>query len=256
MPFGSIFYKFKEVDLTTADNVNVKFKNNLITRIGFLILGMPHIGLRLRARKIINNLPKNTLNVLDAGCGSGVYSFYLADKASSIDSIDISHEKISQVKKLSIFKNINFIEGDITKLKFKDSKFDLIICSDVLEHIKDDKKAFSELSRVLKSKGNLLLTVPSDSLKNKETYRQYGHERAGYNISQIKTYCEKNGLSIIRIEGYSSFLAEKLSNLSYKINRNNLLNGLFFYPLFWGSLICDSLLGGEYNGLFFKLKKN
>lgn len=50
---------------------------------------------------------------------------------------------------------------DITDIPFDDNTFDLIMCTHVLEHIPDDKKAMSELYRVLKpNKGVALLTVP------------------------------------------------------------------------------------------------
>jgi len=52
------------------------------------------------------------------------------------------------------------IRLDITDIKFKDNFFDVIICNYVLEHVKDDQKAMSELFRVLKPKGIAILQVP------------------------------------------------------------------------------------------------
>ena len=55
MPFGSIFHTFDQV-LITGDVIHLTFKNNSLTRLGFKVLGIPHIGLRLRAKKIKKNL--------------------------------------------------------------------------------------------------------------------------------------------------------------------------------------------------------
>ena len=51
------------------------------------------------------------------------------------------------------------IRLDITDMDFEDNFFNVIICSHVLEHIKDDQKAMSELFRVLRPKGFAILQV-------------------------------------------------------------------------------------------------
>lgn len=255
MPFGDIFSRFEEIDLTTADEIDIKFRNNEISRIGFRILGMPHIGMRLRARNIMRNVPRNKGNMLDAGFGSGIYSFSLSEKVKRIEAVDISRKKVEIANKIKIFKNINFQQGDLTELRFKDSSFDFIVCSDVLEHIKNDEKAFSELARVLKKNGILLLTVPSYSRKNRLSYRDYEHERAGYSMEDIKKLCLKNNLSTIKIEGYSCFLTEALSRINYKIINNKFLLGILFYPLYLAVIVSDYIFK-DYNGFFFSIKKN
>lgn len=254
MPFGDIFSRFENVDLETAEGNKIRFKNNVFSRIGFKILGMPHIGMRLRAGKIMKNIPEKADRMLDAGFGSGIYSFSLASRVRSVEAIDIAQEKVVQAKKSNIFENINFQRGDLTKLRFESGSFGLVICSDVLEHIKNDEKAFSELARVLKKGGVLLLTVPSDSEKNERTYRRYGHERGGYSEKDIKELCKKSGLRIIRCEGHSSSASEVFSDISYRIVNNNLLLGILFYPIYIAATICDALFK-DYNGLFFRIRK-
>lgn len=54
------------------------------------------------------------------------------------------------------------INADITRLPFRDSVFDLIICVHVLEHIPDDQGAISELTRVLVGGGDALIMVPKN----------------------------------------------------------------------------------------------
>lgn len=256
MPFGSIFSKFESIDLETADGHSFKLKNNFLTRIAFRIFGMPHLGVRLRARKIIKNIPPKTKEMLDAGCGSGIYSFSLSNKFQHIEAIDIENKKISYAKKINPFSNISFKQRDLTNLKYKNNKFDLVICSDVLEHTKEDKKAFSEIARVLKKGGTLLLTLPYNSKKNKKVYKRYGHERAGYTEKGIKKLCAKNNLTLIKSEGYSFSTADKLSEFSYRIAKSKALLTLLFYPLYLISLISESIKKGEPNGIFFKIKKN
>jgi len=258
MAFGSVFSKFKEFNATTADGKSITFKNNFITKIGFLILGVPHIGMRLRARKIVKNFPERVKIMLDAGCGTGIYSFALAEKVDNINSVDLSSEKISDARKINIFNNIDFSEGDLCKLNFEKNHFEVVICSDVLEHIKNDEKAFSELSRVLKSGGTLLLTVPYDSEENRKTYKKYEHERAGYKKEYFESLCKKDNLAIKSLEGYSYPVADKISNFSYRLIDKKIFLGLLFYPLYFLSIVADYFHKGksEPNGIFLKFVKN
>lgn len=81
-------------------------------------------------------------------------------------------------ERLRAMKQIHYIAGDkhepgyaypqgtsaidVTALPFEDARFDLIICSHVLEHVNDDHKAMRELHRVMKPGGSGLLVVPLD----------------------------------------------------------------------------------------------
>lgn len=53
---------------------------------------------------------------------------------------------------------------DITNIPYKDDFFDVIICNHVLEHIADEERALTEISRVLKAEGTAIITVPLNSL--------------------------------------------------------------------------------------------
>ena len=193
--------------------------------------------------------------MLDAGFGTGVYSFVLANIVKKIEAIDIDKEKVDYVKKVSPFNNINFQRMDLTKLTFEDSCFDLIICSDVLELIKNDDVAFNELARVLSRGGTLIITVPYGSDRNKRYYKEYGHVRPGYTKRDIQDLCIENNLTIVKSEVYSYDTAEKTLAINYKYVNNKVLLGLLFYPLYITAIISELLHLGNPNGIFFKILK-
>jgi predicted SAM-dependent methyltransferase len=64
------------------------------------------------------------------------------------------------------------VKADICDLPFEDNSYDVVFCNHVLEHIEDDKKAMSELYRVLKPGGMGIFQIPQD-LSKKSTYEDF-----------------------------------------------------------------------------------
>ncbi len=71
-----------------------------------------------------------------------------------------------------LYSPIAAIKADICDLPFKNNEFDVIFCNHVLEHIEDDKKAMSELYRVLKPNGFGIFQIPQD-LTREKTYEDF-----------------------------------------------------------------------------------
>jgi ubiquinone/menaquinone biosynthesis C-methylase UbiE len=98
--------------------------------------------------------------VLDAGCGEG----FTMDKLSKnnigekIEGVEYSKEAISLGRKL--FPNLTYKEGSIYNMPYKDNFFDLVVCTEVLEHVTEPTKVLKEVIRV--SKKYVLLSVPNE----------------------------------------------------------------------------------------------
>jgi len=119
------------------------------------------IGSRVRMRAILQILkPKPKEIVLDCGCGTGANSGRLAKRGSEVVGLDLSKKALLQAKKR--YREPHFVLGDTTELPFREASFDVIICSDVLEHIPEDNLAMSEISRSLIDEGTAIFTVPID----------------------------------------------------------------------------------------------
>lgn len=73
-------------------------------------------------------------------------------------AIDISEECITESKKIK--PNNIYFNADAIKIPFEDNYFEKIIFTEVLEHVKDPKKALSEIRRVMKIGGKLIMSVP------------------------------------------------------------------------------------------------
>lgn len=160
-------------------------------------------------RNIIKSLEKvlvnNNLEILDVGSGVGTIDFCLANKGHNVVGIDISSRAISVAKKnAKLFGlDIKFFVGNVNKFKFH-SKFDLIIASEIIEHVKDDQKLLNDLSKHLTRNGIIFLSTP---LYTAPLYKlgltgsfdkRVGHLRR-YSLDKLKIIIKKSNLKITKV---------------------------------------------------------
>ncbi len=105
--------------------------------------------------------------VLDVGCGTGRHACEIfRTLGADVMGVDLNMEDLHTAAcTLHLMDDINhgswmISRADATKLPFKDCSFDTIICSEVLEHIPDNRAAIAELVRVLKPGKDLVVSVP------------------------------------------------------------------------------------------------
>jgi SAM-dependent methyltransferase len=105
--------------------------------------------------------PGPVTRMLDCGCGSGGYVRLLRQKLG-IDATGIEYleSKVAQAKTEPDVAT-HVMQGDIERLPFGDSEFDVVLLNEVLEHVPDDLRALQEIHRVLKPGGKLILFSPN-----------------------------------------------------------------------------------------------
>lgn len=148
---------------------------------------------------------------LDAGCGFGRHSLEFVSRGAQVYSMDMDMDSLrktrfslTEMKKHIKNRDIRYLvhSGDALNLPFKDESFDRIICSEVMEHVRDDDLACRELTRVLKKNGRIAITVPtvfSEYIYDLLTYEYYtspgGHIRRYY-PKELAAIMRNNGLEI------------------------------------------------------------
>jgi len=102
--------------------------------------------------------------VLDAGCGDGVYCEWLSRQGHVlVVGLDIS-TRILAIARNNVANRGNtgvtcFLAGNLERLPLAGASFDAIVCSQVIEHLLDDQAGLSELYRVLRSSGRLVIST-------------------------------------------------------------------------------------------------
>jgi len=146
-------------------------------------------------KSLLTKIGKKFDKALDLGCGVGSNFEVLSAFADKIVGIDYTESALSRCREKHY---TSLHKMDATRLTFETNSFDLILCSDVLEHI-DDSKAIHEITRVLKPGGIFIFSVPAHS---------YLWGPTDIISKHVKRY-EKKDLDILLGEDY------KIRKLSY-----------------------------------------
>jgi SAM-dependent methyltransferase len=211
------------------------------------LLGAPIVGLRIRARNIFSLIPKERTyrEILDAGSGTGVFTFELARRfpeanVLGIDLLQSAVECAEFIRRRAGVPNARFRAADLARPgvgKEIEKEVDLAVCVDILEHIWDDDSALRALHRLIAKDGALVLHVPAlhrryPVWKKRLNFDVETHVRPGYELSDIRRKVEEAGFSILE-SGYTyGFLETHANNISYMITgarmRNRHLYALAF----------------------------
>jgi len=142
---------------------------------------------------------KNINSILDIGCGDGIFTNMLKNKENYKEVVGVDYNKnIESLNK--VYKNIKFIRTDLYKLNLS-KKFDAVACLDVLEHFENVNAVLDKIDLVIKDKGYLVVSGPTESflyklgrLITKGVFSQETGPGAGkhyYNIKQLDKIFQK-----------------------------------------------------------------
>ena len=109
----------------------------------------------------IECIPANgCLRILDVGCGSGLNSKVLAAMGHRVCGVDLSEAAIEQYRRCGFEGQAGNIEAG---LNYPDDRFDVVFCSEVIEHMTSPAELVGEMKRVLKPGGQLVLSTPNSA---------------------------------------------------------------------------------------------
>lgn len=175
------------------------------------------IGTLLRwyaLKNILKSKIRDGLTILDIGGYDGFIAGNLKKMLPNIKITIVDLDKSGlQIAKERGLKTLCI---SATKLPLENNSIDVVLCLDLIEHVKEDDKLVKEISRVLKKDGKVILTTPFQNgvsfpflneKKLKIINKNWGHTRKGYSLSQIRELFKNNGLIIEKVSKYFNFLS-------------------------------------------------
>ncbi len=161
---------------------------------------------------------KPTDLVLDAGCGIGGSSIYLAKhKGCTVRGITLSEKQVGTAtelaKKKGVGDKVSFSQQDYTKTNFPDNTFDIAWCIESMETATDKTLFFNEMKRIIKPGGKILIA---------DIFKPEGYDitKEPDMLTMLNGWAMSDILSIDELHetaGKSSFKVTKLENVSKEV---------------------------------------
>jgi SAM-dependent methyltransferase len=170
-------------------------------------------------------------SLLDAGCGSQGYRKYcnhLVYKAQ-----DFNQFKSDEIPSFSGFREkyqygeMDYI-GNIWDIAENDETFDVILCTEVLEHVVYPIDTIKEFSSLLKTGGKLILTAPANSPRHMDPYYFY----SGFSNRWYEKILTENRFKIDRIYQYGDYYSWMRYEMFRVLASANLFTAFFLLPTF------------------------
>lgn len=167
----------------------------------------------------IKEIPAGS-RILDAGAGNMPYKKYcqhLSYVSQDFGEYDDSACDVGLQNSEWHSKRVNII-SDIVDIPVKDNSFDIILCSEVLEHIKNPNKVLEEFARIIKKDGILLLTAPFCSITHMAPY----YYTNGFSEYWYKDNLQEQGFKILEAKPYGNwfeYVAQELIRFPYVAQR-------------------------------------
>ena len=152
---------------------------------------------------------------LDLGSDNGVISYLFRARGGRWTSADLSEKAVQSIRSL-VGSNVYAIDG--AHMPFGDAAFDLVVIIDLLEHVRDDARCVSEIARILRPGGELVINTPHvkrRSLMRLARHRLgltdewHGHVRPGYTAESLRQLLGERFV-IERSSTYSKLFSESL----------------------------------------------
>ena len=170
-------------------------------------------------------------DILEISSGVGTYSKKITKEfGTSLTLSEFSDEQVNNLKQLMKGSIVHKLDLN-NKMDFERigyDKFDAIICSNVLEHVKNDRFALDEMYNMLKKSGILILIIPNNPKLYSEQDKILGHFRR-YTIKEIQEKSLASNFKIIKIKYFNfiGILGWKITGHSNSKNHNRYLLKVF-----------------------------
>ncbi len=166
-----------------------------------------------KLKTVLNLIQFYPKKILDVGCASGWFLSNVSDEypGATCFGIDVYEKGIQYGKK--IYPSLNFKVAKAEKIPFKANEFDLVICTEVLEHVDDPKVVLNEIKRVLKKNGQAVIELDSGSFLFSATWLLWTRVQGKvWNDAHLHSFNVKKLENVIQACGFT-VVSKKTFNL-------------------------------------------
>ena len=174
----------------------------------------------------------NGMKILDAGCGSQRYRKYcdhLEYYGQDFAQYSVSDKKMMNERGQEEYEygELNYI-GNIWEIEEKDAFFDVVLCTEVFEHIPYPNETLTELTRLLKPGGKLILTAPANCLRHFDPYFFY----SGFSDRWYEKFLMDNNMDIEKIENVGDYYSWLKVEIARTVTHHSLIAWILLLPAF------------------------
>jgi ubiquinone/menaquinone biosynthesis C-methylase UbiE len=195
-------------------------------------------------------------NVLDIACGEGFGANLLAAGAAHITAVDIDAKVIQKARKKYRSAAIDFLVGNAEKIPCPDASFDLVVSFETIEHLDNQDKMLTEIKRVLKPDGILLISTPNKDLHTGDPHQQNPFHKKELSKDELKDLLRNNFTHISiydQYPGYNSFITNEtdynweIYSGNFNKLKTNKINGASYYLAIAGNITLPEIKNSFFN---------
>ncbi len=188
-------FRYGSVNLNTAEHWDMAWAKH--GEDGYRASG----ELREVRDRVIDLVPQGAV-VLDIGCGVGELLLELKrEKACQCIGVDISPVAIVRVRELGLEGRV----ASLPEIPFGSDEFDVVICTETLEHVSDDSRSIAAMARVLRPGGTMMISVPEEAFDDEDMHvRRFTAERLRKKLSR---FLRVERIDVVRANNNRTLLA-------------------------------------------------
>jgi methionine biosynthesis protein MetW len=173
-----------------------------------------------RIEEAINLLGKGNM-LLDVGCGEGTFAKLAQKKIDHIYGIDLCFRALKRTNSM----NFQVVKGNLNKegISFQSDTFDAVTCLDVIEHVFDPVALLSEINRVLKENGILILTTPNvrfidhiSQILMKGKFPKTSDDPDTYNGGHVNYFTFRDIRGLLKHSGFNLLIEKGIAYRPYR----------------------------------------
>lgn len=229
--------------------------NRIREQIKWLLFPGINLHARLRYRILPGYLgrvaPEENRRFLDAGCGNGMLTYAAYSRGFCARGLSIKADEIMRCRRLfNEFLRIpesrlRFDVRNLYELDESDGIYDEIVCSEVLEHLRDDVGVLKKFHQRLQSSGTLHVCVPNANHPDHQTHHldaaeAGGHVRPGYTESELRRLLSSIGFEVKTVVGLGGAIRQAFNKRIIELDRR--FGWALAFPLF---LVAHLFLGAD-----------